>query len=100
MEKKESIFLVVQTDVAPEMEEEFNRWYDEEHIPRLLQVPGVRMAKRGRNTGIGPKYIAIYEHEHSEIQHSSAYKLAVETPWTQKIRPYLRNFEKKVYSAL
>ena len=22
------------------MEEEFNRWYDEEHIPRLLKVPG------------------------------------------------------------
>ena len=62
MVENKRILLIVQTDVAPEMEEEFNRWYDEEHIPRLLGVPGVIMAKRGLNTGNGQKYIAIYEH--------------------------------------
>ena len=41
MSSGKRIVLVVLTDVVPEMEEQFNRWYNEEHIPRLLQVPGV-----------------------------------------------------------
>jgi len=32
--------LMVWTDIDHEFEVEFNRWYDEEHIPRLLAVPG------------------------------------------------------------
>jgi cyclophilin family peptidyl-prolyl cis-trans isomerase len=100
MEHKGRILLIVQTDIEPEMEEEFNRWYEEEHIPRLLNVPGVIMARRGINTGNGQKYIAIYEHEDLDVQYTSAYKNAIETEWTKKIRPYLRNFERNVYKAI
>jgi len=32
--------LMVWTDIDAEFEPEFNRWYDEEHLPRLLQIPG------------------------------------------------------------
>ena len=56
------------------------------------------MAKRGVNTGNGQKYIAIYEHENSDIQRTAAYKNAIETEWTRRIRPYLRNLEKNVYT--
>jgi len=92
MEQKGRILLIVQTDVAPEMEEEFNQWYEREHIPRLLKVPGVIMARRGMHTGNGQKYIAIYEHENLNVQHTSAYKNATETEWTKKIRPILEIF--------
>jgi cyclophilin family peptidyl-prolyl cis-trans isomerase len=100
MEQKGRILLIVQTDVAPEMEEEFNQWYEREHIPRLLKVPGVIMARRGMHTGNGQKYIAIYEHENLNVQHTSAYKNATETEWTKKIRPYLRNFQRNVYKVI
>src|SRR6516162_10186151 len=30
--------LMVWSDIDAEFEAEFNRWYDEEHVPRLLQV--------------------------------------------------------------
>ena len=30
--------LMVWTDIAPEHETAFNRWYDEEHIHRLLRI--------------------------------------------------------------
>ena len=100
MDENKRILLIIKTDIALEMEEEFNHWYDEEHIPRLLKVPGVLMAKRGLSAGNGQKYIAIYEHENSEVQQTSAYKNAIETEWTQKIRPYLRNFQKNVYTVL
>ena len=34
------------TVVDPEFEAEFNRWYDEEHVTRLLEVPGFLSAGR------------------------------------------------------
>ena len=30
--------LMVWTDIDPEFEAEFNRWYDEEHLPRMLSM--------------------------------------------------------------
>ena len=38
--------LMVWTDIDAEHEAEFNRWYDEEHITRLLAVPGFLCAAR------------------------------------------------------
>jgi len=88
---------MVRTDVAPEMEEEFNRFYNEEHIPLLLRVPGVLWARRGVNTGEGQKYIAVYEHENIDIQKSPQYRKAVETEWARKIRPHMIHFEREIY---
>ena len=97
MNLPQHILLIVRTDVAPEMEEEFNRWYNEEHIPLLLLVPGVLWAKRAINNGEGQKYIAIYEHESVEVQRTLPYRDALETDWTHKIRPYLHNFKREIY---
>ena len=100
MESKKHILVFVRTDIEPEMEEDFNRWYEEEHIPRLLKVPGVLWAKRGVNTGNGQKYVAVYEHENIDVQHSQAYREAVETEWTSRVRPHMRNFTREIYELL
>ena len=100
MNLPQHILLIVRTDVAPEMEEEFNRWYNEEHIPLLLLVPGVLWAKRGVNTGEGQKYIAVYEHESVEVQRTPAYRNALDTDWAHKIRPYLRHFKREIYELI
>jgi GrpB-like predicted nucleotidyltransferase (UPF0157 family) len=100
MNQSKHILLIVRTDVVPEMEEEFNCWYTEEHIPRLLQVPGVLWAKRGTRTGDGQKYIAVYEHESREVQKTAAYREALETDWTHKIRQYFRNVAREIYELL
>ena len=100
MESKKHVLVIVRIDVAAEKEEEFNRWYDEEHIPNLLGVPGVLWAKRGINTGEGPKYIAAYEHEHIGIQHTDAYKKAVQTEWSDRLRPHFSKVERDVYELL
>ena len=100
MATKKHVLVIVRIDVAQEKEEEFNRWYDEEHIPNLLGVPGVLWAKRGINTGEGPKYIAAYEHEHIGIQHTDAYKKAVQTEWTKRLNPHFLKTERDVYELL
>jgi antibiotic biosynthesis monooxygenase (ABM) superfamily enzyme len=96
VKKEPRIILIVQTDIAPEMEEEFNRWYEEEHIPLLLQVPGVLSARRGVSKEGSPKYVAIYEHENINVQKSPAYQKAIETEWTSRIRPHFKNFTRRV----
>jgi hypothetical protein len=81
-------------NVAPEVEEDFNAWYDEEHIPALLAVPGTLAARRYRS-GEDPegthRYVAIYHLESPEVARSGAWKAAVDTPWSERMRPHLQD---------
>lgn len=82
-------------NVAPEAEQDFNAWYDEEHIPRLSAVPGCLLARRfwirnalsdGRQ-----RYLAVYHLTAPEVCSSGAWKEAAYTPWTQRIQPQTRD---------
>jgi len=48
--------LMVWADIDPGFEEEYHRWYDEEHIAHLLAVPGFLSAGRYVALKGGPKY--------------------------------------------
>ena len=79
-------------NAAPEYEAEFNRWYDEEHIPALAAVPGVLCARRFRAASTTlQRYVALYHMTSPEVCSTEAWSRAVDTPWTQKIRPYMRD---------
>ncbi|WP_246666188.1 DUF4286 family protein [Aquamicrobium sp. LC103] len=52
---------IVLVDIDPEVEDDFNAWYDEIHIPDILACPGWLSAKRHRCVEGGPKYVAVYE---------------------------------------
>src|SRR5262245_51486227 len=79
-------------NAAPEHEADFNRWYDEEHIPALAAVPGVLCARRFRAAHTtSQKYVALYHMISPEVCATQAWLRAVETPWTQKIRPHMRD---------
>jgi hypothetical protein len=46
--------------VAPEHEDEFNEWYNTEHIPALAAVSGTFCARRCRGTGTAAqRYLAL-----------------------------------------
>ena len=53
--------LMVWADIDPGHEAEYHRWYDEEHIARLLAVPGLLSAGRYVALKGGPKNLALYE---------------------------------------
>ena len=55
--------LAVWTDIPAHIEADFNRWYDEEHLARLLAVPGFLSAARYVALRGGPRYLAMYELE-------------------------------------
>ena len=43
-----SYAYVVQMDIPQHLDTDFNRIYDEEHVPTILKVPGVRSCTRYR----------------------------------------------------
>jgi hypothetical protein len=92
--------LVVRMDVDPAHEDDFNAWYNEEHLPALCAVPGVIAARRFRAIEGGPAYMAIYYLTDPSVQASDAWKQAISTPWSARIRPSFRNLRRAVYQPL
>jgi hypothetical protein len=80
-------------DVPAEHEDEFNRWYDEEHIPALSQVPGVLGARRFRASAGTPKYVALYDLADAEAPLGAAWRAANETTWARRIDELTRDCE-------
>jgi hypothetical protein len=72
-------------DVPAAHEEEFNRWYDMEHLPLLLQVPGVLGARRFRASTGSPRYIALYDLANEAVPRDPAWQSALETEWAKRI---------------
>ncbi len=93
---------IVRMDVEPDKEADFNRIYDNEHIPGLLKVPGVISAARYKTSVEGvPKYLAIYELESPDIPDSEAFKNAANTgEWPDKVRPYTLNRSFVIYKLI
>ena len=87
--------LLFAMNVAPEAENDFNAWYDEEHIPRLSAVAGCVSARRFRiETAVSEgahRYLALYRLESPEVCSSKAWEAAAVTPWTVKIRDVTRD---------
>jgi hypothetical protein len=87
---------IVQMDVPAELEAEFNRIYDEEHVPEFLKVPGIRNCWRSRleqsTKPDTPCYTAIFEVDAPEVITSPA-ALAARAygEWKTKIAPYVTN---------
>ena len=56
-------------DCSPKVEDKFNKWYNEAHIPMLLKCKAVKAVTRLRRIGNDPsypKYLVIYEYDSQE----------------------------------
>ncbi len=91
---------IVKTDIAADIEPDFNDWYNKEHAPALASVPGCFRARRFLAVDGQPKYMAAYELEHPDVPKSVAWAKARDTAWTEKIRPHMQNLERGVYQLI
>ena len=102
--KKGRGLLMVYVDVPAEVEDEFNRWYNEEHIPERLAIPGVLNAARYLARQGGPKYLACYELEQAEAYFSDTWEKALSNPteWTKRMSPTVvgQNFVRNIYRMI
>ncbi len=67
-----SAILFSEMTPDPAWESEFNAWYDSEHIPLRMGVPGFASSQRYKSVKDG-SYLAVYELESLEVLKSAAY---------------------------
>jgi hypothetical protein len=75
------LYFMVTVDIDPEVEDEFNRWYDTKHMPDTVACPGFVRGWRfkAEHDGEHPRYCAVYEVEHERV---------LETPELNAIRGF------------
>jgi hypothetical protein len=67
--------LLVAMMNPPADEAAFNAWYDEEHVPLRLGVPGFLSGRRYQATEAeGPRYLAMYDLASVDVLQSEPYK--------------------------
>jgi hypothetical protein len=89
MAKKGRGIFLVYTDVDPTHEDEFNAWYNTEHLPELLSLPGFLDAARYVAYKGVPRYLAAYELESAEALKTAEFQKwrANPSPWSRRISP-------------
>jgi hypothetical protein len=107
--------FVASMDVDPAKEALFNEVYDTEHIPNLLQVPGVHSATRIKGQAFdlsigggmrtvaheGACYSAVYEIDGPHVLVSREWAKAGEAGrWPSQVRPYTRNRRHALYKVV
>ncbi len=91
--------LVVGHEVPRGKTGEFNAWYNTEHIPTLLQVPGVLAIRRfematrefppiADRGGVLSRYITIWDVEDKAAFETTQFLTAAASPWSQWVRSW------------
>ena len=87
--------LAVRMDVPPEKADELVKWYEDEHIPLILKVPGFRSARLCRRAGLHPRtpcldpeWISIWEIDDADAIRHPDIKAANETEWAKRVHEF------------
>ena len=61
--------LIVASECSPEVEDDYNAWYNDVHLPMFFAFEGLKKASRYKLTGDNKecaRYLAVYEFETPE----------------------------------
>lgn len=92
--------LMVVVEVAPDDEDELNRWYDTEHVPEKLGTPGFRSARRFRDTHSPGRYLALYELDDPAIVTAPEYMSQTMSPWSEAVMGTWLSLDRSVWVEL
>jgi hypothetical protein len=75
---------MVWTDVDPAYDQDFNRWYDREHMGERVGIPGFVWARRYRAVSGARPYLALYRTQSLAVFRSAPYQKAFQnqTSWS------------------
>jgi len=91
--------FVVGHEIPRNKQKEFSAWYNTEHIPTVLRVPGFVTGRRFvldereippmlGSGGSLPKYLTVYDVENEKIFESEAFEKASVSPWSTWVRSW------------
>jgi hypothetical protein len=95
--------LLFMTDIDPAREDVFHRWYEEEHIPERMAIPGFITARRFRAIEGKPKYLALYDLDSPDVLQSAAYQHVIgagKSDWTKRMELLFTNGRRNVYVGI
>jgi hypothetical protein len=79
-------------DVAPEVDAEFNEWYNTIYVPNYEKVPGVIRGRRYRATVGTPTYLTFYEFEHPKVSETPEWLAQRDAvPASARMRTHMRH---------
>ena len=104
--------FVVTSLVQPELEEDFNNWYEQEHIPELSKVPGWQRTRRykldssielARGPAATPEnpvhnYLTLHESDSEGFITSPESVATLVTPWSTKILQEVKAFSGRPFA--
>jgi hypothetical protein len=67
--------LIVTAEVDASVEADWNRWYDEVHVPDVLACPGVRGGQRYISSGKAVEWDRAQRRESSAMVYTAVYEL-------------------------
>ena len=76
-------------EVAAVHQDEFNDWYDTEHIPAELGIPGYLNARRFHGIDDTQRFLALYDVATLEAVDGPAGRQAYHSPWSDRVRAKL-----------
>ncbi len=96
---------LVQMDIPAEMEDEFNRIYDTQHVPNIINAPGVHGCTRYRLESADvdgvARYAAVYDVDSPEVPTSAGWLAESEKgDWPTKIRPHTANRSHMIFKRV
>jgi hypothetical protein len=95
-------YLVVRASVEPSIMEEFVRWYEREHLPHVMAIPGVIRAFRSNCARRGVNWAALYELRDDAAVHgaiSSKEADRARQDWERWL-PHVSDLSVEVYTSL
>lgn len=102
---QDSALFIVSAEVIPGKEEEFNKWYNEHHIPLFSgKLPFLKSVRRYYSKKSNPQFLTIYEYgSHEDLEKSLASpesKAAREDSTKQVgilVKPFIFNTYNQIY---
>ena len=78
--------LLITLESTPEIDPEFNEWYDTEHLPPLLRAAGYLRIRRFKAFQGAPTYVTLYDTTSwDDYETMPERKLVQGTPWSKRI---------------
>jgi hypothetical protein len=91
--------LCIWTDIEPEHDLDFNRWYDREHMQERVAIPGFQSARRFTAVSACPRpYLALYYTDNLGVFRTEPYlsAFANQTPWSRENFTRMRGTQRRV----
>ena len=96
---------LVQMDIPDDKEADFNRIYDTQHVPNILNAPGVHACTRYKLESADvdgvPRYVALYEIDSPDTPQSAGWVAESDKgDWVTQIRPHATNRTRSIFQLM